>query len=128
VDAYLDALLARVDRRHVVSGIGERPAVVHMRQWGLPGFTTGSGCLAPRLSAQLFDACVLGDTAQALAIRQRFLPLEDVRDLQGPARVLHAAVEAAGLAQLGPIPPYVSGLDPEALARLAPVARALIAS
>jgi dihydrodipicolinate synthase/N-acetylneuraminate lyase len=128
VDAYLDALLARVDRRHVVSGIGERPAVVHMRQWGLPGFTTGSGCLAPRLSAQLFDACVRGDTAQALAIRQRFLPLEDVRDLQGPARVLHAAVEAAGLAQLGPIPPYVSSLDPEALARLAPVARALIAS
>ena len=41
LDAYLDALLERVDRNRVISGIGERPAVVHMRQWKLPGFTTG---------------------------------------------------------------------------------------
>src|SRR5205823_5358431 len=40
-DAYLEALLKRVDRQFVISGIGERPAVTHLRDWKLPGFTTG---------------------------------------------------------------------------------------
>ena len=57
-DAYLDALVARVDSRFVVSGIGERPAIVHLRNWQLPGFTTGSGCIAPHLSQSLFEACL----------------------------------------------------------------------
>jgi dihydrodipicolinate synthase/N-acetylneuraminate lyase len=127
VDVYLEALLTRVDRRHVVSGIGERPAVVHMQQWQLPGFTTGSGCIAPRLSVQLFESCVRGDIALATAIRDRFLRLEDVRDAQGPARVLHAAVEAAGLARVGPIPPFVSDVSAEVGASLEPIARALLA-
>lgn len=30
-DAYLEALLKRVDRKLVIGGIGERPAVVHLR-------------------------------------------------------------------------------------------------
>ena len=61
VDPYLDELLARVDRKFVISGIGERPAVLHVEQWGLPGFTTGSGCVAPALSQRVFDACARGD-------------------------------------------------------------------
>src|SRR4029453_4258035 len=32
-DPYLESLLTRVDRRFVISGIGERPAVAHMRVW-----------------------------------------------------------------------------------------------
>ena len=127
VDVYLEALLTRVDRRHVVSGIGERPAVVHMEQWQLPGFTTGSGCIAPRLSVQLFESCVRGEIAFATGIRDRFLRLEDVRDAQGPARVLHAAVEAAGLARVGPIPPFVSDVSAEVGTSLEPIARALLA-
>ncbi|MCK6500951.1 MAG: hypothetical protein L6Q38_15850, partial [Nitrospira sp.] len=54
VDAYLERLLARVDRSRVASGIGERPAVAHLQQWRLPGFTTGSGCVAPWLTQRLF--------------------------------------------------------------------------
>lgn len=127
VDPYLEGLLSRVDRRRVVSGIGERPAVVHMRQWQLPGFTTGSGCIAPRLSSRLFGACRGGDFAAAEEIRRLFLPIEDVRDAEGPARTLHAAVGAAGLAQVGPIPPFVSPLPPEAHTKLEPIARALLA-
>src|SRR6266850_3445141 len=64
-DVYLEALLKRVDRKLVISGIGERPAVVHLRDWKLPGFTTGSGCIAPRLSQRLFEACARGDFAVA---------------------------------------------------------------
>jgi hypothetical protein len=41
-DTYLDGLLKRVDRQRVISGIGERPAVIHLRDWQLSGFTTGS--------------------------------------------------------------------------------------
>src|SRR5688572_22671650 len=97
-DAYLDGLLRRVDRRCVISGIGERPAVVHMRDFGLPGFTTGSGCLAPGLSNELFAACHKRDYARAETTREAFLPLEDQRDQWGPARVLHAALDLAGVA------------------------------
>ncbi len=95
VDSYLDGLLARVDRARVVSGMGERPAVKHLRQFSLPGFTTGSGCVAPGLSQALFEACATGDWSSAEACRAPFLPLEDIRDAWGPARVLHAAVAAA---------------------------------
>ena len=126
VDEYLAGLTARVDRRRIVSGIGERPAVVHMRDWRLPGFTTGSGCIAPRLSAQLFDACRRGDFAAAEDVRRLFLPLEDVRDAEGPARVLHAALGLAGIAEVGPIPPFVSSLGADACAALEPVARSLL--
>jgi 4-hydroxy-tetrahydrodipicolinate synthase len=107
-DAYLDGLLARVDRSVVVSGMGEKPAVVHMRDRGLPGFTTGSGCVAPALSAALLAAALAGRWIDAEGLRQVFLPLETLRDDWGPARVLHAAVEDAGIAATGPIPPYVS--------------------
>ena len=113
VDSYLDGLLARVDRARVVSGMGERPAVQHLRQFSLPGFTTGSGCVAPGLSQALFEACTTGDWSSAEACRAPFLPLEDIRDAWGPARVLHAAVTAAAIADTGPIPPFVSELNPE---------------
>ena len=124
-DPYLDALLARVDRHVVISGIGERPAVAHLEHWRLPGFTTGSGCVAPALSQSIFDACRAGEFDRARQQRERFLPLEDLRDRWGPARVLHAAVALAGIASTGPIPPYVSALAPEQLARLEPEAAAL---
>ena len=124
-DPYLDGLLRRVDRERVVSGIGERPAIVHMRDFGLPGFTTGSGCIAPALTSRLFEACRRGAWDEAGTIRARFLPLEDLRDAWGPARVLHQATELAGIAAAGPIPPFVSPLARRQLDELAPVARAL---
>jgi dihydrodipicolinate synthase/N-acetylneuraminate lyase len=110
-DDYLAALLDRVDRACVVSGIGERPAIAHLEEWRLAGFTTGSGCIAPRLSQAIFDACAIGDFSGANLLRAHFLPLEDLRDAHGPARVLHAAVALAGLAQTGPIAPFVSPID-----------------
>ena len=107
-DPYLDGLLARVNRRVVVSGMGERPAITHMQRFGLPGFTTGSGCVAPGLSQALFEACRHAEWDAAEQIRSTFLPLEDLRDAWGPAPVLHAAVALAGVAATGPIPPFVS--------------------
>jgi dihydrodipicolinate synthase/N-acetylneuraminate lyase len=124
-DAYLDGLLRRVDRARVVSGIGERPAIIHLRDFQLNGFTTGSGCIAPGPCSSILMACQNGDWEEAEALRAQFMPLEDLRDAWGPARVLHHATELAGIAPTGPIPPFVSPLSPSELERLAPVAQAL---
>lgn len=125
-DPYLDALLERVDRRLVISGIGERPAVTHLSRFRLEGFTTGSGCLAPRLSGDILRALDNGDISRADEYRSRFLPLEDRRDAWGPARVLHAALDLAGVARTGPTPPFVSPLDERQRTAVAPVARRLL--
>jgi dihydrodipicolinate synthase/N-acetylneuraminate lyase len=124
-DPYLDGLLRRVDRSRVISGMGERPAIVHLRDFGLGGLTTGSGCIAPGLCTALFKACREKNWMQADALRARFMPLEDLRDAWGPARVLHHATELSGIAAAGPIPPFVSPLAPPQLEELSPVARAL---
>jgi len=124
-DAYLDGLLRRVDRRRIISGMGERPAIAHLRDFGLGGLTTGSGCIAPRRCGELFAAAGRKDWPRAEACRAVFMPLEDLRDAWGPARVLHHASELAGIAPAGPIPPYVSPLAGPQIQELAPVAAAL---
>jgi dihydrodipicolinate synthase/N-acetylneuraminate lyase len=126
VDPYLTALLKRVDRSRIISGIGERPAIVHLRDFGLAGFTTGSGVLAPKLCRALLDACSRKDYQQAEKFRAAFLPLEDLRDELGPPRVIHAAVALAGVAETGPIPPFVSELTASQKDRLRPVAKELL--
>jgi len=124
-DPYLEGLLRRVDRSLVISGIGERPAVAHLRDFRLPGFTTGSGCVAPRLSNQILESCHSGDYTAAEDLRAAFLPLEDLRDAWGPSRVLHHAVDLAGLARTGPMAPFLSALSAAQVEKLAPVAQAL---
>jgi dihydrodipicolinate synthase/N-acetylneuraminate lyase len=118
-DTYLEELLRRVDRNIVISGIGERPAIAHLQHFGLPGYTTGSGCIGAALTRQMFECCQAGHWEQASEIRSRFIPLEDLRDANGPARVLHAAVEAAGISVTGPVPPFVSALPDHATRGLA---------
>ncbi|HKX31673.1 MAG TPA: dihydrodipicolinate synthase family protein [Blastocatellia bacterium] len=126
VDQYLQALLERVDRRWVISGIGERPAVSHLRDWKLPGFTTGSGCLAPHLSQQLYEAGAGADFEKAESLRTHFIPLEDLRDAWSPAKVLHHATELGGIASTGALPPYLSALPADQQQRISPVAKTLI--
>jgi len=126
-DKYLESLLRRVDRSKVISGIGERPAICHLRDFGLNGFTTGSGCIAPRLSNEIFASCSRGAYDEARALRAEFLPLEDLRDAWGPSKVLHFATALAGLADTGPILPYSSPLSAAQMDQLASVSQALVA-
>jgi len=109
-DAYLDAILKELPRDVVVSGIGERPAIVHLRDFHLTSFTTGSGCIAPRLSMALLDALKHKRYDAAETLRANFLPLEDARDSISPIRVLHDAVTLAGIADMGPMLPMLSNL------------------
>ena len=46
-DGYLSELIRRVGAEMIISGMGERPAIVHLAEFGLPSFTSGSVCIAP---------------------------------------------------------------------------------
>ena len=125
-DTYLAALLQGVDRRLIVSGIGERPAITHVSEYGLAGFTSGSVCIAPKGSMALLAALREGRTEDAEALRARYMPMEDCRDEISPIRVLHDAVTLAGVADMGPMLPMLSGLSEAERAIVAPVAKALL--
>jgi len=125
-DPYLAAILDAVGSgERIVSGIGERPAIDHL-EMGLAGFTSGSVCIAPHLSTAILRACREGRFADARAIREDFLPLEDLRDLHSPIRVLHEAVRLAGICETGPIGEFLTNLDgAERLDAIVRAARAL---
>jgi len=112
-DPYLDRLLQAVPAEYFVSGIGERPAIVHLRQFGMNSFTTGSGCVAPRASLEILRAIQVQDWARAEQLRAHFIPLEDLRDATSPIQILHDAVALADIAQTGSALPFLSN-TPEA--------------
>ena len=110
-DDYLRALVDDVDTARVVSGIGEQPALIHLRDFQLSGFTSGCVCIAPSRSMELLHALRSGDYATAADIQNSFRPLEDLRNSINPVRVLHRAVELAGIAQMGPLLPLLSDVS-----------------
>jgi len=126
-DAFLSELVQRVDRKYIISGIGERPAIVHLRDFGLSAFTSGSVCVGPRGSMALLAALKRKDYATAETIRAAYIPLEDCRDGLSPIRVLHEAVGLAGIADMGPMLPLLSNIEAEHHARIGQAARDLLA-
>lgn len=124
-DRYLSELCEAIDKRYLVSGIGERPAVVHLRDFGLNSFTSGSVCVAPRRSTELLTALKNQDYKRAETIRSDFMPLEDLRDGINPIRVLHDAVTLANIADMGPILPLTSNLNEGERSNVAPAAQSL---
>jgi dihydrodipicolinate synthase/N-acetylneuraminate lyase len=123
----LSELVQVVDRKFIISGIGERPAIVHLRDFGLSAFTSGSVCVGPRGSMALLAALKRKDYATAEKIRAAYIPLEDCRDALSPIRVLHEAVTLAGIAEMGPMLPLLSNLEAEHHARVGQAARDLLA-
>ena len=125
-DVFLSQLVELVDRRYIVSGIGERPVIAHLREFGLNGFTSGSVCVGPRGSMKILDACKRKDWETVARLREQYLPLEDARDAFSPIRVLHEAVRLAGIADTGPILPLLSNLEPERHEQVKVAATALL--
>ena len=107
-DPYLRALVDAVGASLIVSGIGEQPAVTHLREFGLIGYTSGCVCIAPKLSMDMLRAIKAGDFQNAERIRAIFRPLEDLRNAINPIRVLHTAVTLADIANMGPMIPMLS--------------------
>jgi dihydrodipicolinate synthase/N-acetylneuraminate lyase len=127
-DSYLRELVSLIDPATIISGIGEQPAIVHLRNFGLGGFTTGCGCVAPALSQTMLGAIRRRDWDEAESIRKVFEPLEDLRNGINPIRVLHEAVAAAGIAQTGPLLPLLSAVEEEHCPAIAVAAKALLAA
>jgi dihydrodipicolinate synthase/N-acetylneuraminate lyase len=119
-DPYLRRLLQQVPAAKVVSGMGERPALVHVREFGLAAWTTGSGCIAPRMVTALLHAVKSGDRDTAQRLHDAFLPLETLRDDISLIRVLHDAVTFSEIADMGPILPLLSSTPPEHHAKIDP--------
>ncbi|CAN7577450.1 dihydrodipicolinate synthase family protein [Paraburkholderia terricola] len=126
-DPYLRRLLQQVPATKVVSGMGERPALVHVREFGLAAWTTGSGCIAPRMVTALLHAVKSGDRDTAQRLHDAFLPLETLRDDISLIRVLHDAVTFSKIADMGPILPLLSSTPPEHHAKIEHAARELLA-
>jgi dihydrodipicolinate synthase/N-acetylneuraminate lyase len=127
-DGYLRDLVGLVDPTMIISGIGEQPAIVHLRDFGLGGFTTGCGCVAPALSQALLAAIRRHDWIEAERIRSIFEPLEDLRNAINPIRVLHEAVAGAGIAATGPLLPLLDPVEEEHRPAIAVAAKALRAA
>jgi dihydrodipicolinate synthase/N-acetylneuraminate lyase len=127
-DAYLRELVDVAGAERIVSGIGEQPALAHLRDFGLAGFTSGCVCVAPRLSMQVLGALKRRDYGEADRLRGIFRPLEDLRNRINPVRVLHAAVERAGIAVTGPILPLLSPAPEAELPVIEAAARELLAT
>lgn len=124
-DAYLAAIVEAAGTERIVSGMGERPAVVHLTKFGLAGFTSGSVTIAPRLSMAMLGALHAGDAAAAEAIRRKFLAFEDLRDRHGQIVVLHDGVRLAGIADTGPLQPFLANLEDAELGGVGAAATAL---
>jgi dihydrodipicolinate synthase/N-acetylneuraminate lyase len=125
-DDYLRKLTDHVDRSLIISGIGEQPAITHMRDFGLAGFTSGCVCVAPKLSVRMLDAIRRKDWPAAERIRATFKPLEDLRNAINPIRVLHEAVRLGGIADTGPLLPLLSNLPESRHAPVRDAARDLL--
>jgi dihydrodipicolinate synthase/N-acetylneuraminate lyase len=125
-DDYLSRLVQWVDPKIIISGIGEQPAIIHLRDFKLGGFTSGCICVAPRLSALMLEAMRAGNWDKAEQIRKIFQPLEDLRNAINPIRVLHEAVRLAGIAETGPLIPLMSNLSQSEQPRVAVAAAELL--
>lgn len=126
-DPYLRRLLQSVPKSKVVSGMGERPALVHVRDFGLAAWTTGSGCIAPHAVMELLAAAKAGRAEEAQRIYDAFMPLETLRDDISLIRVLHDAVTLSGIGNMGSILPLLSGTPEADLSAVELAARALLA-
>lgn len=110
-DDYLCEVLQQVPSELVVSGIGEQPAIIHMRDFGIGSFTSGCVCVAPHRSTEVLEAIKAQRTSDADVLRELFLPLENLRNSIQPIRVLHRAVALAGIAETGPMLPMLGELS-----------------
>ena len=111
IDPYLREIMSVVPANMIVSGIGEQPAIIHLRDFGVQGFTSGCVCISPARSLAMLRAIQANDFDKAEAIRVSFSPLENLRNSIQPIRVLHHAVAAAGIAATGPMQPLLGELN-----------------
>lgn len=126
-DPFLQRLVQSVGSARVISGMGERPALAHLQEFGLTAWTTGSGCIAPHAVMALFDAAKANRTDEAQRLYEAFMPLETLGDAISLIRVLHDAVTMSKIADMGPLLPLLSSTPLEHHAKIDAATQALLA-
>ena len=127
-DPWLAELLGHVPAQRVVSGDGEITGIAHMGAHPLAAFTAGAVCIAPRRATSILRAMRAGDRAEAEAAAGPIRALEGLRRRHGPIPVLHEAVSASCIADMGPLGAPFAPLPAAARAEIAAAARALLAA
>lgn len=125
-DPYLQAIIEAIGAKAIISGFGEPPAIPHMLEYGLAGFTAGCVCIAPAMSTAILDALKSGQRARAEELLEPMLPLEKLRGEINEIRVLHEAITLSGLANCGPVLPTSSSVPDEARAAIRAAALQLL--
>jgi dihydrodipicolinate synthase/N-acetylneuraminate lyase len=125
-DNELNELVDAVGGERIISGIGEQPAIVHIRDFGVNGFTSGCVCIAPRRSMEMLGAIHAGEYQRAEEIRSQFEALEHLRNTIHPIAVLQAAVASCGIARTGSVLPLLSDPSDEQLVKITAAAEALL--
>jgi dihydrodipicolinate synthase/N-acetylneuraminate lyase len=126
-DALLRGIVDAVGTDLLVSGIGEQPAIIHWRQFGVKAYTSGCVCVAPAPSQKMLRALQGNDFDTAEAIRASYEGLENLRNAHGPIPVLHTAIELAGIAATGPLLPLLAQLPDSLKAPIEAAAKELLA-
>ena len=126
-DALLRGIVDAVGTDLLVSGIGEQPAIIHWRDFGVKAYTSGCVCVAPAPSQKMLRAMQSGDFETAESIRASYEGLENLRNAHGPIPVLHTAVELAGIANTGPLLPLLAQLPESLKAPIEVAAKGLLA-
>ena len=126
-DALLRGIVDAVGTDLLVSGIGEQPAIIHWRDFGVKAYTSGCVCVAPAPSQKMLRAMQSGDFETAEAIRASYEGLENLRNAHGPIPVLHTAVELADIANTGPLLPLLAQLPESLKAPIEAAAKGLLA-
>jgi 4-hydroxy-tetrahydrodipicolinate synthase len=117
-------LLGSADQ--LIDGAGE-VAIVRNSKFGIKGYTSGSGLLAPHLSMALLHAVQRGDRSAIETLSRPFEAFEAVRATYSAIPVVHAALSLAGIAETGPMEPFFeSTFDQAATEHITRVAKELM--
>ncbi|MCX5518816.1 dihydrodipicolinate synthase family protein [Kaistia defluvii] len=121
--ALLD-LVGSADR--LIDGAGEL-TIVESSKFGIQGYTSGTGLLAPHISQALLEAVKRGDRAAVDSLSQVFVDFDAARAAYSAIPVVHDAIRLAGIADTGPIGPFFeSASDPAIVADITRIARELM--
>jgi dihydrodipicolinate synthase/N-acetylneuraminate lyase len=124
---HLEKLLDQLgSAERLIDGAGEI-TIVGNSKFGIRGYTSGTGLLAPRLSMGLLAAVRKGDRARIEQLSLPFRDFDSVRALYSAIPVVHAALGFAGIAETGPMGPFFdTDYDDDTKAHITRVAKALL--
>jgi 4-hydroxy-tetrahydrodipicolinate synthase len=124
---HLESLLELVgSAERIIDGSGEK-TIPGNSKFGIKGYTSGSGLLAPHISMALLEAVKQGDRSVVEKLSRHFEAFDAARANYSAIPVVHAAVRLAGIADTGPMGPFFdSDYDEKDTAEIARVAKDLM--